>query len=159
MAQAEKEMLIPYNPATKATPPKVTRKEPDYYQPEVMDKILAALDAAPLKWCTLTYLLIDTGCRRGEAAGLTWKCADLEERIITIERALLYDAKRGVYEGPPKNGRSRTIKLAPETVELLKQHKNEQERQRLIIGARWVDSGYVFTQENGDRMNPDSITD
>lgn len=159
MAQAEKEMLVPYNPASKATPPKAGKKDPDYYQPEVMDKILAALEDAPLKWRTITYLLIDTGCRRGEAAGLAWKSVDLEEGIITIERALLYSAKRGVYEGPPKNGRSRTIKLAPETVELLKQHKAEQEHLRLILDDRWVDSGYVFTQENGDRMNPDSITD
>lgn len=30
MAQAEKEMLVPYNPAAKATPPKVSKKEPDY---------------------------------------------------------------------------------------------------------------------------------
>lgn len=159
MSQAEKEMLIPYNPATKATPPKVRKKEPDYYQPEVMDAILAALEQAPLKWRTITYLLIDSGCRRGEAAGLAWDSIDLEEGIITIERALLYSAKRGVYEGPPKNGRSRTIKLAPETIELLKQHKIEQERVRLVLGDRWVESGYVFTQENGERMNPDSITD
>jgi len=159
MAQAEKEMLVPYNPAAKATPPKVNKKEPDYYQPEVMDKILAALENAPLKWRTITYLLIDTGCRRGEAAGLAWKSVDLDEGIVTIDRALLYDAKRGVYEGPPKNGRSRTIRLAPETVELLRLHKIEQEQLRQIFDDRWVNSGYVFTQENGDRMNPDSITD
>ena len=159
MAQAEKEMLIPYNPAAKATPPKVSKKEPDYYQPEEMDEILAALDNAPLKWRTLTYLLIDTGCRRGEAAGLMWSKVDLDAAIITIDRALLYNAKRGVYEGPPKNGKSRTIKLAPETIELLRQHKAEQNGVRLVLGDRWVESGYVFTQENGDRMNPDSITD
>ncbi|BAK97428.1 hypothetical protein OBV_02300 [Oscillibacter valericigenes Sjm18-20] len=70
MAQAEKEMLIPYNPAAKATPPKPRRKEPNYFQPDVLDGILDELDHAPLKWRTITYLLIDTGCRRGEAAGL-----------------------------------------------------------------------------------------
>lgn len=159
MAQAEKEMLIPYNPAAKATPPKVSKKEPDYYQPEEMDQILTALDSAPLKWRTLTYLLIDTGCRRGEAAGLMWNKVDLDAAIITIDRALLYNAKRGVYAGPPKNGKSRTIKLAPETIELLRQHKAEQRYLRLVLGDRWVDSGYVFTQENGDHINPDSITD
>ena len=73
--------------------------------------------------------------------------------------SLFYSTKRGVYEGPTKTGRSRTLKLAPETVELLKQHKAEQERLRTILDDRWVDSGYVFTQENGGRMNPDSITD
>ena len=31
MALAEKELLVPYNPATKATPPKVSKKEADYF--------------------------------------------------------------------------------------------------------------------------------
>lgn len=159
MAQAEKEMLIPYNPAAKATPPKAQKGEPDYYQPDVIADILDALDKAPIKWKAITYLLIDTGCRRGEAAGLKWKCVDLDDHIITIETALLYSPRRGVYEGPPKNGRSRTIKLAPETVELLRELKRVQSAQRLVLGDRWVDSGYVFTQENGDRINPDTITD
>lgn len=159
MAQAEKEMLIPYNPAAKATPPRAQKGEPDYYQPDVIADILDALDNAPIKWKAITYLLIDTGCRRGEAAGLKWKCVDLDNHIITIETALLYSPKRGVYEGPPKNGRSRTIRLAPETVELLRELKATQSVQRLVLDDRWVDSGYVFTQENGDRINPDTITD
>lgn len=159
LAQAEKEMLIPYNPAAKATPPKVQRKRPDYYQPEQVDLILDALESAPLKWRTITYLLIDTGCRRGEAMGLKWESVDLGSGIITIERALLYSSKRGVYEGPPKNGKSRTIKLAPETIALLKRFRVAQMELRLANGDRWIESGYVFTQDNGDRMNPDSVTD
>lgn len=159
LAQAEKEMLIPYNPAAKATPPRVQRKDPDYYQPEQIDRILEALDTAPLKWRTITYLLIDTGCRRGEAMGLKWESVDLASGVITIERALLYSAKRGVYEGPPKNGKSRTIKISPETLALLKQYRAGQMELRLANGDRWVDSGYVFTRDNGDRMNPDSVTD
>lgn len=159
MAQAEKEMLIPYNPAAKATPPKVTRKEPHYYQPEEIDAILEALETVPLKWKTITYLLIDTGCRRGEAAGLKWESVDLKSGIITIERALLYSAKRGVYEGPPKNGKSRTIRISPETVALLKRHRTEQIKLRFKNSDRWRNTGYVFTQDNGDRISPDSITD
>ncbi len=159
MAQAEKEMLIPYNPAAKATPPKVTRKEPHYYQPEEIDAILEALETVPLKWKTITYPLIDTGCRRGEAAGLQWESVDLKSGIITIERALLYSAKRGVYEGPPKNGKSRTIRISPETVALLKRHRTEQIKLRFKNSDRWINTGYVFTQDNGDRISPDSVTD
>lgn len=159
LAQAEKEMLIPYNPAARATPPRVTRKEPDYYQPDEMDRILDALESVPLKWKTLIYLLIDTGCRRGEIAGLKWESIDMESGIVTIERALLYSPKNGVYEGPPKTGKSRTIKLAPETVALLDEHWNQQQLLQRQNKDIWVNTGYVFTQENGDRINPDSITD
>ena len=43
-------------------------------------------------------------------------------------------------------------------MDLLRQHKREQLRLQLANGDRWVHTGYVFTQDNGDRMNPDSIT-
>ena len=159
MAQAEKEMLVAYNPASKATPPKLTRKTPDYYQPEEMDAILDALESAPLKWRAITYLLIDTGARRGEVMGLKWESVDLDAGIISIERALLYSSKRGIYEGPPKTGKSRAVRIAPETLSLLKQHRQAQLELRLANGDRWNDTGYVFTQDGGRPMNPDSVTD
>lgn len=159
LAQAEKEMLIQFNPASKATPPKVQRKAPDYYQPETISLILDALDSAPLKWRAATYLLIDTGCRRGEAMGLKWESLDLSSGIMTIERALLYSPHKGVYESTPKTGKSRVLKIAPETIRLIKQWKAEQSEMQAAYGDAWVNSGYVFTQDNGDRMNPDSLTD
>ena len=159
MAQAEKEMLVQFNPAAKATPPKAQRKAPDYYQPETITQILDALDAAPLKWKTATYLLIDTGCRRGEAMGLKWDSLDFDSGIMTIERALLYSPQRGVYEGTPKTGKSRILKLAPETLALLAEWKAVQAEARAVYGDAWIDTGFVFTQDNGDRMNPDSLTD
>jgi hypothetical protein len=48
--QAEKEMYVMYNAAERATPPKAEKKKPDYYQPEVLNKIIRALDDAPTKW-------------------------------------------------------------------------------------------------------------
>ena len=159
LAQAEKEMLIQFNPASKATPPKVQRKAPDYYQPETISQILDALVNAPLKWRAATYLLIDTGCRRGEAMGLKWESLDLAGGIMTIERALLYSPKKGVYESTPKTGKSRVLKLAPETLQLLGKWKTAQEELRNGYADAWIDTGYVFTQDNGDRMNPDSLTD
>lgn len=65
--QAEKEMILMYNPAARATPPKAKAPTPDYYQPDQMDEILNALENAPLLWKTITYIMIDSGCRRGEA--------------------------------------------------------------------------------------------
>lgn len=70
LAQADKEMLIPYNPAAKASPPKVQKHEADYFQPEEIAEIVKALDSVPIKWKAMSYILIDTGCRRGELMGL-----------------------------------------------------------------------------------------
>ena len=156
--QAEKEMYVMYNAAERATPPKAKKKKPDYYQPEELNKIIRALDTAPLKWKTITYILIDTGCRRGEAMGLKWESIDLDNNIFTIERALLYTPETGIFEGPPKNGESRTIRFAPETSAMLKSWKKEQEHMRQAAGPLWTETGYVFTKATGEPMAPDSIT-
>ena len=48
--EAEREMLVVYNAADKATPPKDVKKDPNYFQPEQIANILEALEAEPLKW-------------------------------------------------------------------------------------------------------------
>ena len=67
--------------------------------------ILRCLDGEPLKWRAFILLLIDTGCRRGEACGLQWQSVDFDTNTITIERNLQYTSERGVYETLPKRTR------------------------------------------------------
>lgn len=159
LSQAEKEMLVPYNAAAKATPPRVEKKDPNYFQPEEVAAILEALGKEPLKWQLITQLMIVTGCRRGEIMGLRWEKVDFENNRIRVDRALLYTKSQGVYEGKTKTGDCRLLPLPAETMQLLRQHKREQLRLQLANGDRWIHTGYVFTQDNGDHMNPDSITD
>ena len=159
LGQADKELLIPYNPASKATPPKVKRHKVECFQPEDMEDILEALQKAPLKWRAMTYLLIDTGCRRGELMGLQWKHIDFEKGTMMIEQALLYTKAKGVYVGPPKNGQPRAIYLAPESLDILRRWKTEQLKIRMKHGLIWKDTGFIFTKDDGTVMHPDSITD
>lgn len=158
LAQAEKEMLVPYNAAEKATPPTVKRQEPNYFQPEDMASILDALELEPLKWRALVHLLIVTGCRRGEIAGLKWDKVDLEQGRIKIDRALLITPSKGVYEDSTKTEDTRHLRIPNETVQLLKQYRASQWELKLKNGDRWIETGYVFTTDNGDHIRPDSIT-
>lgn len=158
LSQAEKEMLVPYNAAAKATPPKAAKKAPNYFQPETISEILKALEAEPLKWQLITHLLLVTGCRRGEIMGLKWEKVDFENSRVKIDLALIVSPSKGVYESTTKTSDVRYLTLPAETMSLLRQHKREQLRLQLANGDRWISSGYVFTQDNGDRMNPDSIT-
>lgn len=157
-AQADKEMLIPYNPASKATPPKVRRKPPDYFQPEEMNEILDVLEKVPVKWKAIVYLLIDTGCRRGEIMGLKWDKINWETGVIVIDCNLLYSTNRGVYEDTTKTGNVRAIKIAPQTIGVLQQWRTEYERLRELNGDRWANTPYVFVKNDGTWMHPDSIT-
>lgn len=158
LAQAEKEMLVPYNAASKASPPRTTKKDPNYFQPETISAILEALESEPLKWRLITHLLIVTGCRRGEIMGLKWEKVDFENSRVKIDRALVSSKSKGVFEESTKTSDIRHLALPRETMDLLRQHKREQLRLQLANGDRWLHTGYVFTQDNGDHMNPDSIT-
>ena len=158
LAQAEKEMLVPYNAAAKATPPRTKKKDPNYFQPETISAILEALESEPLKWRLITHLLIVTGCRRGEIMGLKWEKVDFENSRVKIDRALVSSKSKGVFEESTKTSDIRHLALPRETMDLLRQHKREQLRLQLANGDRWLHTGYVFTQDNGDHMNPDSIT-
>ena len=158
LAQAEKEMLVPYNAASKATPPRINKKDPNYFQPETISAILEALESEPLKWRLITHLLIVTGCRRGEIMGLKWEKVDFENSRVKIDRALVSSKSKGVFEETTKTSDIRHLSLPRETMNLLRQHKREQLRLQLANGDRWIHTGYVFTQDNGDHMNPDSIT-
>lgn len=158
LSQAEKEMLVPYNAAAKASPPKAAKKAPNYFQPETISEILKALEAEPLKWQLITHLLLVTGCRRGEIMGLKWEKIDFKTNRIKIDRALIVSPSMGVYESTTKTSDIRYLTLPAETMSLLRQHKREQLMLKLTNGDRWINTGYVFTQDNGDRMNPDSIT-
>lgn len=158
LAQAEKEMLVPYNAAAKATPPKAAKKAPNYFQPETISEILKALEAEPLKWQLITHVLLVTGCRRGENMGLKWDKVDFKTNRVKIDRELIIFKSKGVHESTTKTNDIRYLTLPTETMVLLRKHKREQLRLQLANGDRWIDTGYVFTQDNGDHMNPDSVT-
>jgi len=158
LTQAEKEMLVPYNAAAKATPPRVEKHDPNYFQPEDITAILKALDAEPLKWQLITHLMIVTGCRRGEIMGLQWEKVDFENSRVKIDKALVNSKSKGTYLGNTKTSDIRYLKLPKETMDLLRLHKREQLRLQIANGDRWQHTGFVFTTDDGSNMNPDSIT-
>ncbi len=159
LAQAEKEMLVVYNAASRATPPKVKRKEANYIDMEALHNILIYLEHEPLRWQVMMKLLMFTGCRRGEIVGLKWDKVDFKNNQIDISKHLLYAPKRGIYEDDLKTDTSkRLIKIPAELIPLIKRYKNEQNKLRIACGDKWNNTGYVFTQENGKPMHPHTPT-
>ena len=158
LAQAEKEMLVPYNAADKATPPQKEKSEVGTFQTSELIAIRDAAAQEPIKWRTIIHLLMITGCRRGEIVGLKWDRVNWKESSIRIDTTLLYTPERGVYESTTKTGAERTIKLPKETMELLKEYRMWQLEAQLANGDRWKESPYVFTGECGGHLAPDSVS-
>ena len=65
----------------------------------------------------------------------------------------------GIYEDTPKTEQSkRIIKIPTPVMELLKAYKKEQAKIRLQRGSHWHNTGFLFTQDNGKPMHPDTLT-
>ena len=162
---AFKEGIIPANPAARATPPKITeRKEVDTFQPQEIAEILKAAETLPLKWKLMIHLLLASGARRGEVVGLKWNAVDWTHSRIHIEQAVYTNKARGVYADTPKSKKSiRWIALPPQTMELLKQYRDEYYLPlKAASGEKWHDTGFLFVQDSGDGigkvMHPQSVT-
>lgn len=156
--QASKEGLVPFNVASKATLPKVQKKEVNYFQPEQVAAIREALEREPIKWKTLVHLLLITGARRGEILGLKWDKVDFEGNKIHICNNVLYAPDRGIYEDTPKTATSdRYISLSAETMQLLRQYWAWQSGERLRLGGYYQDQGFLFAQDSGKPMHPDNV--
>lgn len=158
--QAVKEGLVPFNVAAKATLPKVTKKEVNYFQPEQVAAIRDALETEPIKWKMLVHLFLITGSRRGELLGLKWDKVYFDNCRIHICNNVLYTPDRGIYEDTPKTEKARRCIVLPlETMLLLRKYRAWQNAERLRLGGYYQDKGFVFAQDNGQPMYPDSVTD
>jgi integrase len=107
----------------------------------------------------LWRLAATTGMRRGELAGLTWRCADLGAGRASVEQQLI-PTRGGVSFGPPKSARSRrTIALDDETRGALHDHGEAQMLERAFAGDAYVDGDLVFADELGGPIHPQRLTE
>lgn len=96
---------------------------------------------------------VTMGLRPGEISGLPWDAVDLEAGVLVVSQALGTDGKLK----PTKTGRTRTLAIPQVTLEVLREHREAQDRERTLCGdwpAEW--SGLVFLSAYGtplDRAN------
>ena len=151
--------VIPSNPCDRVKPPKVERQEAVSLDEVQAAELISCLQSEPIKYRTAVMLTLYTGLRRGEVCGLNWSDVDFKDNLISINKSVLYSSDRGIYEDATKTKSSnRIINIPSDMINLLKQYQTEQMKQRLAMGDMWVDSGKIFTSENGSMINPDTLS-
>jgi integrase len=143
------------NPCTYADvpSPKACRsREMDTWSAEQLGVFLRSLEGDPFR--APLFLLATTGMRRGEALGLQWTDVRLDEGQLDIRRTLGSVANNLVVGEPKTDKGRRTVSLDPPTVQVLREHRAEQLRTRLSMGAAFVDEGWVFCQPDGQPLHP-----
>lgn len=147
--------LMTYNPVLDATSPPSVKAKPKAWSAAEVERFLAV--AAADRWAALWRLAVTTGMRRGELLGLRWQNVDLDRGELLVMESLTV-AGHKTHEGTPKNDRARRIRIGGETVRQLKAWKAQQNRERIVCGDLWPDTGRVFTWHDGADVHPNIIT-
>jgi integrase len=143
------------NPVAAADPPKTSAEHSERLPVWTSEQLAAFLEAvANDRLFALWRLLAMTGMRRGEALGLQWSCLDMESSTVTICRAWVpVNGQAQMSEPKTRRGR-RTIALDPLTLQALKVHAARQANEQSEWNEAWIDSGFVFTREDGQPLHP-----
>jgi integrase len=173
--------LIPRNPASNVelergrptralvwTAPRVARwhqtgRRPSPVMVWTPDQAGAFLDAIVTdRLYPLFHLVAYRGLRRSEVLGLPWTDLDLDHAILTIRETLVdpddLDADYVDFDDPKTAASERVLSLDTHTVAILRAWRRQQHAERLAHGPAWHDSGRVFTKENGEPLNPDTLS-
>ena len=150
---------ISRNPLDAADPPRKKgdgSREMQTWTKEQLKKFLESV--AEERLSPLWHTIAMTGMRRGEAIGLRWSDVDLEGGRLAVRRALI-PCGRDVIVSEPKTVKGRrVIAIDPGTVEVLKAQAARQLDEQNDWDEAWTDSGLVFTLENGEALDPESVS-
>ncbi len=149
--QAVRWELVSRNVAALTDPPRHRTRQIEPLTPEQASTLLAAVAGERLE--ALITVAVGLGLRQGEALGLRWQDVDLEAGVLSVRQTLERAGSEPRF-GEPKTVRSRrTINLPGVVAAALRRHRTRQLEERLAAGARWRDSGLVFTNTIGTTID------
>lgn len=157
-AAAMKDGLTDTNPFQGLTLPSGGGKKAVFLTVELAKAFLLAARGDRLE--VALRLLLSLGLRRGEVCGLRWGLdVDLAAGTLTVNGTLQYIQGHGLEWGEPKTDAGRrSFKLPPSLLAALTWHKQQQDRERVQMGPRWNDSGYVFcSSTTGGPLNSNNL--
>lgn len=105
-------------------------------------------------------IALATGMRRGEIMGLQWSRVDFENKSISVTHQLKQIENNNnevvwVVSPELKTKTSyRTISIDDNTIEMLKEHKKQQDRDKLRVGPDYEDLDLVCAITTGGVMKP-----
>ncbi|MET9360115.1 site-specific integrase [Streptomyces sp. NPDC006632] len=173
--EAVRRRHLTINPASVAKAPRVEEEEVEPYTLEEVQRLLA--EATKVRNTARWVIALALGLRQGEVLGLKWEDVDFEVGVILVRRGRLrpryehgcgdkcgrkpgycpqkINIRRETKDTKTRAGK-RPIGMPEELLQLLKRHKEEQERERALARDLWVEKGYVFTSPIGEPLNPNT---
>lgn len=169
--------LITFNPASFVELETASRPKPQLWTPERVERWRETgdvpgpvmvwtpeqfgefLDAAEEdRLYSLFHTVGFRGLRRGEAVGQAWEETQLDAALLTVSTEIIVDGWTPVETVPKTAGSVGTISLDSVTVQVLRERRAQQLRERLAAGPKWEETGKVWTTPTGGWLHPDTVS-
>lgn len=102
------------------------------------------------KLSVIVQFLLFTGMRCGECLALSWHDIDFNYNTIKISKTLTYADHKWFLTSPKTKNSYRTIKMSDYIKRLLLNHKEQQDKDKKIVGKAWEHIEMVFTSATGN---------
>jgi integrase len=125
------------------------KQEPSRPNPPSADEAAQIVDEAfrlSPDWGMLVWLVMTTGMRRAEVAGLRWFNIRLDEEVIEIRNSYVEINGKGKVK-TTKTHQMRRVALDSETVALLRAHKEWSQNELSKVGVDLEDEMFVFMSD------------
>jgi integrase len=145
--------VIARNVAEDASPPRVRRPKPTIWTTEQLGLFVTHI--ADDRFYALWLLVVTTGFRRGELAGLRRCDIDLEHGRVAPNAPRVVVAGRAEESDPKTRSGERSLALDPTTWSALRAYVGDWTVERDQLGQ---DTELLFVWPNGRPIHPDTIT-
>ena len=158
MADAERLGLVVRNAVARVTPPSapISTSVDNVWSAEELKAVIESCGEEPLYPAFL--LAATTGMRRGEVAALRWISVDLDTGVLRVDESVIPVRGELVFTPPKTKKGVRVLTLDSGTLAVLKAHRRRQAERQLALGPAWVETGRVFTLEDGSVLHPDKLS-
>jgi len=145
--------VLPRNVAEDAQPPRVGRTRRVVWTPAQLGMFVEHVRDD--RFFALWLLVVTTGFRRGELAGLLRHDIDFEtERVAPSRPRVVVDGRVHESEAKTSSGH-RSLALDPDTIEALRDYIQLWDKERYLLDQ---DTQLLFVWPNGQPLHPDTIT-
>jgi integrase len=155
LQQAVRWRMLPRNPCNDVDPPRVERRASRVWDIATMAEALER--ARPSRIFIPMLLAGMLGLRRGEIAALRWRHVDLNRAQVAIVESV-EQTRLGLRIKAPKSGRGRKVALPIRVVAELRAWRTKQAQELLRLGIRLTDDSFVCAGEDGQPIQPQSVT-
>lgn len=152
---AVRDGLLARNPAAVIRRPGVERTEALHLTPAEVRRLFSAVESS--RYHRALVLIAGTGIRRGECLALRWVDVDQETGVMKVRGTLSRIGGKLVVTEPKTERSRRVLPLSPATTALLAAQRKAQIAERLHAGSLWTDTGFVFTTETGQPVDPRNL--